>query len=75
VTASGRTEAPYDVLTSRQALLIAAKLNLQAEAILGNAATADSDTESYELVARAAMVAQVSRSHSTYAQAVDRWSP
>lgn len=56
--------APYDVLSSRAALLEAAKLNLDALEALASGT-----------VEQAAGLAQVAQSLSTYALATDRWSP
>jgi hypothetical protein len=64
----GRTAAPYEVLTSRQALLEAAKLNRRAlTAVNGNGIPGDP--------ALAVQYAQIAQSLATYALAVDRWSP
>jgi hypothetical protein len=63
VTVNGRSPAPYEVLKSRDALLEAAKLNQTALDLL------DTDLE------EAGKAAQVALSLSTYALAVDRWSP
>ena len=70
---SGRTEAPYDVLTSRQALLEAAKLNREALNLLN--LDIESNSEYRVVSATAASFAQVAQGLATYALAVDRWSP
>jgi hypothetical protein len=57
-------EAPYAILTSRQALLEAAKLNRKAV-----------DLEAEGSQCMAAWIASVAQSLATYALAVDRWSP
>jgi hypothetical protein len=71
--ASGRTQAPYDLLKSRDALIEAAKLNF--EALVVTKMDVESNVEYQRLVAHAANLAQVAQSLATYALAVDRWSP
>jgi hypothetical protein len=70
--------APYDVLTSRQALLEAAKLNDRALACIEAADDMADQSEAKiadDIRADAGRFAQVAQSLATYALAVDRWSP
>jgi hypothetical protein len=62
--------APYDVLTSRQALLEAAKLNIDALAIVAVVQDGDVSEDSLDV---AVQYAQVAQSLSTYADALTRW--
>jgi hypothetical protein len=72
------TQAPYDVLTSRQALLEAAKLNGRTLACIESADLADDKGDAMvagDLRADARLYTQAALSLATYALAVDRWSP
>jgi hypothetical protein len=71
---NGRTEAPYDVLTSRQALLEAAKLNQRILYLLEDAGS-DATSDPVRNSQKAAEFAQIAQGLAAYAQAVDRWSP
>jgi hypothetical protein len=74
MTVNGRSPAPYEVLKSRDALVEAAKLNQRILILLDDAGS-DSTMDPKRNSQKAAEYAQVALSLSTYALAVDRWSP
>jgi hypothetical protein len=63
-TTPARRQAPYEVLSSRDALLEAAKLNRDMLELMGEGGSAVISA-----------LAQASLSLATYALALDRWSP